>query len=133
MARSNLGGRGVEIRGISGCATRLAAFGREARQEAVSITLRNSLNALDYSRQIVPKDTRRMMRSLTINMSESGLTFILFYDPDTFDADGQPYYPLYVEYGTRLHPAQPTLEPTLDEIGPQYTKDMERALRRLTR
>lgn len=123
----------VEIRGMQGMIINFRKVSADTRKRVQKVTRLARNDTVKLARQLVPKDTRRMMRSITGDITSSGLTFVVYYDPQVFENEGQPYYPVYVEFGTSLQAAQPTLEPSFNEMKPIYLRDIKAAMRRATR
>lgn len=66
---------------------------------------------LERVRATVAYDTGRMRRLVKRTISDSGLIFDAGWDADDFAREGEPFYPPFVEVGTFVQPAQPSLVP----------------------
>lgn len=63
-----------------------------------------------------PVDTRFLKRSITLEIQDNGLTGRVYAYAD---------YAYYQEKGTRFMPAQPYMEPSLNEVKPQFLDDLK--------
>lgn len=125
----------VSVSGQAGIIANLYRFDRAAEREIIALNKRMMQRTKQIAEVIVPFDTGRMQESLTAELSAQGFTFTVKYDKAIFDRDGEPYYPYFVELGTRQHAAQPTLLPAYEvasaEYRPELRKALQRAIRRL--
>jgi HK97 gp10 family phage protein len=84
----------------------------------------------DLAYFLAPVDTSFMRDHLTTVFSDDGLVFEGGYRDSDFSAAGLPFYPPFVEDGTRLAPAQPHLRPAFEETVREFGRDVGAALRR---
>ena len=123
----------LTVEGREGIVANLYAFNERAGRVIRAVNRRAARQTESLARQLAPEDTGRLKRSLTHALSPDELAFEVFPDPEVFAAEGQPYYPVYVEFGTSVSPAQPFLFPAFEAIRPHYRKDISAALRRAIR
>ena len=67
--------------------------------------------------KVFKKATGQTKRSIGLEMKDSGFTAEV--GPET-------EYSPYLEYGTRFMEAQPFIKPALDEVGPQFHRDLRK-------
>jgi hypothetical protein len=96
-------------------------------------TAQTGVEVRDMAKTVSPYRTGRMRRSITLNLSPKGFAFEVFYDPQVFARDGEPYYAVFVELGTRLMPAWPTISWAYDINAPRYAAGVRDILRRSSR
>lgn len=82
-------------------------------------------------------DTGRFRSSITLRLSEDNLVYEVYYDRNTFTADGEPYYAPFVEYGTERIPARPVLWTAWHEhyatLNEELSKEIRKSLKRRER
>lgn len=128
------GGPGfIRVIGIRNAAGLVANFqgAQEEIAEAVRRVIRKNARVhRDTARSIAPIRTGRLRRSITFELSEGGLVYRVFPDPEVFTAEGQPYYPVFVELGTVKMAARPYLLPSMRLMEPIVREDVKRAVTR---
>lgn len=85
------------------------------------------------AKQNAPRDTGKMARAITVRKSKTKsrdiIKFRVFVDHNKLP-DG-PYYPAFVEYGTKDRPPKPFMRKTFDETGEMARKLTEDEIRKL--
>lgn len=59
----------------------------------------------------------------------NGLVFTVGWDPADFAAAGRPFYPPYLEFGTRKMAARPALYPAYRDVEPQFVRSIGEAVK----
>lgn len=106
-----------------------------AADEALQLEVRDAVRRMAdrtrrIARRIVPVDTGYMREHIKTILSPSGLAFEVGWDASDFAGAGKPFYPFFVEYGTRFMAARPTLGPAYAEAAPQFEREIAQAIRR---
>jgi HK97 gp10 family phage protein len=118
----------VEVRGLAGLLANFKGLQGDIATGLRRVSDRAGRDTVKLARQFVPKDTHRTKNAITYTLSEAGYTVHIFVDPEPFAADGEPYYPPYVERGTSVSPAQPFMFPAWEAIRPHYQKDVQNVI-----
>lgn len=84
----------------------------------------------DIVHATVAYDTGRMHRLMRVDYSPAGLTFEAGWRAEDFLAEGEPFYPPFVEVGTYIMPAQPSLVPAWLEVQGRLRDDLADDMRR---
>lgn len=92
---------------------------REAASEAAYDT--SALTSM-----LAPVDKGFMSEHVAVHFTPSGLGFEVGWDAADFFEAGLDFYPYFQEFGTMLHPAQPSLGPAWDEVRPEYEANVSR-------
>lgn len=106
------------------------AFDRTYVASVKRTVKRNGARMLELIRAYVAFDTGRMLRLARVDYSASGLTFEGGWSAQDFYAEGEPFYPPFVELGTSRMAAQPSLLPAYQEIQGRLREDLLRDMRR---
>jgi HK97 gp10 family phage protein len=119
----------LSVRNIDGLAANFYAADRE-----IAAAMRDAArSAAELVQQVTQQtcavDTGFMRDHVRIWFTPSGLGFEVGWDADDFFAAGHPFYPFFVEYGTRFMAAQPALEPAYDYVVPIYRDDVSDLIR----
>lgn len=123
----------LSVTGTKAVISNLRSWRRTVIRRLAVHTAATGAEIRDMAKTVSPYDTGRMMRSITLALSEQGLAFEVFYDPEHFARDGEPYYPVFVELGTRNMPARPTLGWAYEVNAPAYAAGVRAILRKATR
>jgi HK97 gp10 family phage protein len=114
----------------------VANFSRASAEAAprLAATARRGAEAVEErARAICPVRTGRMQRLIRSVFTESGLIFETGWFAEDFFAEREPFYPIYVEWGTRFMAAQPTIGPAFASVTPLYQQWVRDDVRYLTR
>lgn len=84
----------------------------------------------NLAKSLAPFDTGRLKRSIVSQLSEQGLSYLVFPDPEVFRKEGQPPYFIFQEFGTIKMTAQPYLLPSHRTMAPIVRRDVAAAIRR---
>ena len=76
-----------------------------------------------------PVDTRFMQTHAETRYNKNGLGYESGYYADTFEAEGQRFYPPYQEFGTSNHGAQPSVAPAYENEAPVFQAAVAEVLR----
>lgn len=120
----------LEVRGITGLIANVRAFDRVAGREIRSAVKQGAKDTADLTRQLCPVDTGFMREHVRDDLSPDGLTYTVGWKAEEFAAAGLPFYPPYVQHGTSVSPAQPSLFPAFEAMRPHVEQDVGDALRR---
>lgn len=133
MAHGQHPGFRLEVTGLRALAGNFRAFDKALQSEVLKATRRAGGDVRDLAEQLCPVDKGNMKESIKTDFSEGGYRFAVFYDPAVFVRKRLPYYPPYVEFGTRFSGAQPTLIPAYRDVEPHYIADVSTAVRAAAR
>jgi len=103
---------------------------KKLQAEVREINERFGRESAELASELAPRRTGRLASSYTFRLSQNGRTVYIYSDPQVFFRDGQPYYAVFVEFGTATSPAQPHLTPAFREMLPYYQEDVSRAIQR---
>lgn len=87
---------------------------------AKAVVLKNASRLQEKAQHKAPIHTGTLMRSITVRTQDNGMTGVV---GPTAEYGG------YVEKGTRFMAAQPYLEPSLNEVTPQFMSDLKKLVR----
>lgn len=119
-----------KIRDATGIVANLRAKDRRLVTDVKRSVKRNGSRMLELVHAYVAFDTGRMLRLVKVIYSPSGLTFQCGWLAADFYAEGEPFYPPYVELGTSRMSAQPSLVPAWLEVQGKLRADVSRDMRR---
>lgn len=74
-----------------------------------------------------------MRDHIRLTFSRAGFSYTLGWHESDFTRIGEPFYPLYQEFGTTRHPAQPSLFPARQYTRPIIERELRDAIREATR
>jgi HK97 gp10 family phage protein len=117
----------VTITGIARLRERLEDLPDEIKAALVKGVKESAEAVRDDVKRNVPRDSGNLSEKVDIRYREGGLVAeVGWFNPTDF-------YAVFVEYGTRSQPAQPSLHPALERERGQYaqrlTEEVRRALR----
>lgn len=120
----------VGVRNATGVVANFHAAQREV-PDAVRVVIRTAARAhRKLAQSLAPYRTGRLKRSITSRLSEQGLAYTVFPDPEVFRREGQPPYFIFQEFGTIKMAAQPYLLPSYRTMAPIVRRDTAAAVRR---
>lgn len=119
---------------LSGLLANLRALAVEYEEGVRELNRSTAPRALATALQIAPKDTGYSASKLKMEFSDDGLRWTVGWDAADFIGHINPFdgrlitsfYVVPVEYGSTDSPAQPTLEPTLASVGPEYLAALQK-------
>jgi hypothetical protein len=76
-----------------------------------------------------PVDTGFMQTHAETRYRPDGFSWESGYYADTFESQGQRFYPPYQEFGTVNHGAQPSVAPAYENEGPAFQANVAAVLR----
>lgn len=129
----------VEVRGNKALAANFRALDRRLQKEVIDTNQvyadRIQVEAVRNAPASQPGDypgagTHRLKRSIQQSMSDSGYVFYVYCDPALFEAEGFPYYPIWVHNGTRRMAARPFLQLAYEQEKGGYSRAIGDAVRR---
>lgn len=89
-------------------------------QEAKAVLKKNTSRLQTKAKHKAPVKTGNLMGGISLEMRDGGMVGV---------AGAQAEYGEYVEKGTRFMAAQPYLEPSLNEVTPQFMSDLKKLVR----
>lgn len=119
----------VKVRGLSALAANFRAFDRECQRTVKAAVRRSGEDTREAAKSLAPIDTGFLYATIEDTYSPNGMAFTVGCDPAAYEAEGLPYYPPYVEFGTESSPAQPFLFPAFEAIKPHFQRDVSNAIR----
>jgi len=120
----------LEVRGLTGLIANVKAFDAAVQREVKTAVRRGAEETVDLAQQLAPYDKGFMHDHIRAEFSEGGYTYRVGLYAEDFAAAGLPFYPVFVEHGTSVSPAQPFLFPAYEAIRPNVEQDVGDALRR---
>lgn len=119
-----------KIRDTAGIVANFRSMDRRLVTDVKRSVKRNGSRMLELVHAYVAFDTGRMLRLVKVIYSPSGLVFECGWLAVDFYAEGEPFYPPYVELGTSRMSAQPALLPAWLEVQGKLRSDISRDMRR---
>lgn len=110
MARRN-----VSLKGVSELTMKLKSNAN--MKDVKQIVKQNTAELTQGAQRKAPVDTGNLRRSITMDLSEGGLTGKVKPTAD---------YAPYLEYGTRFQSAQPFMRPAFNKQKAQFKSDMDK-------
>lgn len=104
---------------------KIDAIGKESARAAVH---RAGENFLREVYPFVAFRTGRMLRLCKVSFSANEFSFEGGWDARDFEAEGQPFYPPFVELGTSRQAAQPSIEPAYRVVAGQLQRDLAKTV-----
>lgn len=119
------------VRDESALVANFRAIDRQLQRDVRRTVKRNAERMLELVHAYVAFDTGRMLRLAKILYTPSGLAFEIGWLAADFYAEGEPFYPPFVEIGTYRQAAQPSVLPAYLEVkgrlGDELARDMRRS------
>lgn len=110
MARRN-----VSLKGVSELTMKLKSNAN--MKDVKQIVKQNTAELTQGAQRKAPVDTGNLRRSITMDLSDGGLTGKVKPTAD---------YAPYLEYGTRFQSAQPFMRPSFNKQKAQFKSDMDK-------
>ena len=101
--------------------TTLGNIRRQVRESA------GELHAL--TDKLAARDTEFMANHIQEWITANGYAFEVGWDAMDFYEAGHPFYPPFVEFGTRYMMAQPALGPAADQVFPRHSERISEIIR----
>ena len=124
----------VGTRGLSALAANFQARDARAQRRSREIVARYAEKQFRLTRELAPVDTGFLRAHIRKRVSDDGLAYEIGVREDDFADAGKPFYPLYLEFGTRFMSARPFIFPARETIAPQFrraiTAELSAAIRR---
>lgn len=134
MARAGFNAPGMTlnfgVRDLSGLAANFRGVDARLRRDVRRTVARNAGRMLELVHAYVAFDTGRMLRLAKILMTPSGLAFEIGWLAADFYAEGEEFYPPFVEIGTYRQAAQPSVLPAYLEVKGRLSDEIARDMRR---
>jgi HK97 gp10 family phage protein len=127
---------GLKVSGVDALVARFERGGKAAREAILRVVGESAARLHQRTVDLAPKRSGYMAEHVRTDFSRSGLSFETGWDASDFlgtiDEHGRerPFYPLYVEFGTRHMAAQPSLSIAYAEEEPLFKAELSEALRR---
>lgn len=118
----------LSTRNAKGVAANFVAADARAQRAIKKIVRASGVRVHERQRALAPVDTGFMRSQLRVEFTEGGYAYEAGYRESDFDAAGEPFYPVYVEFGTATQPAQPHVFPARDEEAPRFRRELRDAL-----
>lgn len=118
------------VRDEAGLVANFRAIDTRLQRDARASVKRNANRMLELVHAYVAFDTGRMLRLAKILMTPSGLAFEIGWLASDFYAEGEEFYPPFVELGTYRQAAQPSVLPAYLEVQGRLRDDLARDMRR---
>jgi HK97 gp10 family phage protein len=118
------------VRNTAGLAANFHAADRDVQDAMREIMDRGADLIVDITKQLVPRDTGFMGDHVAKRRVAGGLGYEVGWDASDFIAAGLAFYPVFVELGTRMMAAQPSLGPAYNYATPIIQQDARAILRR---
>lgn len=106
------------VRNSAALASNFFQVDRELTSALRGAVNRGSALLVEVVKALVPVDTGFMQRNVKRWRSPSGLVYEVGWKAEDFINAGHAFYPVFVEYGTRFMPAQPSLGPAAEYAMP---------------
>lgn len=119
----------LRVTNTSAVIANIYAFDRRAQVGMRNANLRAGEFCKHTARQFVPVRSGRTYNAIDTDYGDAGLSFKTFVDPEPFVRDGEDYYPVYIEFGTRKRPATPFLLPAFRLTEPVLKAAIAREIR----
>jgi HK97 gp10 family phage protein len=118
----------LRVTGISGVVANLHNTDKLIKEDCQKAVKRAADDIVKLAKELAPKDTGRLARSIKAVISPEGLAFQVLCDPEVFKRDNVENYAWWVEAGTVNSPAQPFLKPAHEAIAPHFQADIRQAV-----
>lgn len=118
----------LRVTGISGVVANLHNTDKLIKEDCRKAVKRAADDIVKLAKDLAPKDTGRLARSIKSVISPEGLAFQVLCDPEVFKRDNVENYAWWVEAGTVNSPAQPFLKPAHEAIAPHFQADIRQAV-----
>lgn len=113
----------LSVRGLSALIANFSRLDDKVKNRFKILVKVTGEEVKQLSFELAPKDTQFMADHIKLRITESGLVFEVYLDPEDFARAGLPYYPPFVENGTLDSPEQPFLSPAFEAIAPYFKAD----------
>jgi HK97 gp10 family phage protein len=124
----------VGTRNARALAANFAAADQRVQKSARQIVARYAEKQFRLTRELAPVDTGFLRAHIRKRISDDGLAYEVGVREDDFEGAGKPFYPLYLEFGTRFMAARPFVFPARDAIAPEFRRalraELSKAIRR---
>jgi len=107
--------RNVSLKGVSELTMKLKSNAN--MKDVKQIVKQNTAELTQGAQRKAPVDTGNLRRSITMDLSDGGLTGKVKPTAD---------YAPYLEYGTRFQSAQPFMRPSFNKQKAQFKSDMDK-------
>jgi HK97 gp10 family phage protein len=107
--------RNVSLKGVSELTMKLKSNAN--MKDVKHIVKQNTAELTQGAQRKAPVDTGNLRRSITMDLSDGGLTGKVKPTAD---------YAPYLEYGTRFQSAQPVMRPAFNKQKAQFKSDMDK-------
>lgn len=115
----------VGTRGLAGLAANFQAADARTQRRSREVVAKYAERQFRLTRELAPVDTGFLRSHIRKRISDDGLAYEVGVREDDFDDAGKPFYPVYLEFGTRFMAARPFIFPARDKVYPEF----KRALR----
>lgn len=115
----------VGTRGLSALAANFSAKDARVQRKSREIVARYAERQFRLTRELAPVDTGFLRSHIRKRISYDGLAYEVGVREEDFADSGKPFYPVFLEFGTRFMHARPFIFPARDKVAPEF----KRALR----
>jgi HK97 gp10 family phage protein len=116
-------------RNIRALAANFAAADARTQQTARKIVAKYAEKQFRLTRELAPVDTGFLRAHIRKRVSDDGLAYEVGVREDDFEDAGKPFYPVYLEFGTRFMSARPFIFPARDATVPEFRRALGTELR----
>lgn len=115
----------VGTRGLAALAANFQAADARVQRRSREIVAKYAEKQFRLTRELAPVDTGFLRSHIRKRVSDDGLAYEVGVREEDFADAGRPFYPIYLEFGTRFMSARPFVFPARDKVAPEF----KRALR----
>lgn len=124
----------VGTRGRSALAANFQAADTRAQRAVRGVVARYAERQFRLTRELAPVDTGFLRSHIRKRISDDGLAYEVGVREEDFEGAGKPFYPVYLEFGTRFMAARPFIFPARDAVAPEFRRalraELSKAIRR---
>jgi HK97 gp10 family phage protein len=118
----------VGTRNRRALAANFQAADARAQRAARKIVVKYADKQFRLTRELAPVDTGFLRSHIRQRISDDGLAYEIGVREEDFEGAGKPFYPVYLEFGTRFMHARPFIFPARDKIAPEFRRALGQEL-----
>jgi HK97 gp10 family phage protein len=123
----------VGTRGTSALAANFRAADARVQRSARALVAKYAERQFRLTRELAPVDTGFLRSHIRKRVSDDGLAYEVGVREEDFEGAGKPFYPVYLEFGTRFMAARPFIFPARDAVAPEFRRALSAELRKSIR
>ena len=124
----------VGTRNRRALAANFSAADARAQRAVRGVVARYAERQFRLTRELAPVDTGFLRSHIRKRVSDDGLAYEVGVREEDFEGAGLPFYPVYLEFGTRFMAARPFIFPARDAVAPEFRRalrgELSKAIRR---